>query len=134
MTANKSCIWNSLELFQEYQNNHGCFITRRGLITKLQAHFQDELVVLSSPGYASIVTFHCNAAIALKVVKDEDDDDVDSIIGKLGKRVVKDCKNIQVDASIYKLRIDEQVAAEASSSTLLSLLATLSPKLNKLLF
>ncbi len=35
--------------------------------------------------------------------------------------------------SKYELHIDEHVAAEASSSTLLALLATLSPKLNKTL-
>ena len=76
----------------EYQDNHGCIITRRDLIVKLKAHFQDELVILSSPGHASIVAFHCNAAVVLKMVKD--DDDIGSIIGKLTKKVVNDCKDI----------------------------------------
>ena len=133
MSSDKSRIWNSLELFQEYQNNHGSIIARRGLIGKLRAHFQDEFVVLSSPGYASIVAFHYNAAAALKMVKDDEDDDFGSNIGRLAKTIVKDCKDILFDTSKYKLDIDEHIAAEAGSSTLLTLLATLSPKLNKTL-
>jgi len=49
------------------------------------------------------------------------------------KKVVKDCKDISFDTSIFKLHIDEHTATEASSSTLLTLLATQSSKLNKTL-
>ena len=66
MSADKSRILNSLELYMEYQNNHGSIITRRDLIVKLKAYFQDELVILSSPGYPSFVAFHCNAAVVSK--------------------------------------------------------------------
>ena len=111
---------NSLKLYMEYQNNHRFIITRRHLIDKLKAYFQDELVILSSPGYASIVAFHCNAAVVLKMVKDGNDDDIGSIIGKLAKKVAKDCKDISFDTSIFKLHIDEHTATEASSSTILS--------------
>ena len=130
MSADKSRIWNSLELYMEYQSNHGCVITRKHLIIKLKAHLQQELVILSSPGYASIVAFHCYAAVVLKMVKDDVEDDIGSFIGKLAKKVVNDCKEISFDTSIFKLHIDEHTATAASSSTILTLLATLSPKLN----
>ena len=38
MSSDKNRIWNSIELFQEYQNNHGSIIARRSLIGKLRAH------------------------------------------------------------------------------------------------
>ena len=86
MSADKSHILNSLELYMEYQSNHGSIITRRDLIVKLKAYFQEELVILSFPGYASFVAFHCNAGVVLKMVKDDDDDDIGSIIGMLARR------------------------------------------------
>lgn len=85
MTSDKNHIWNSLELFQEYQSNHGTCKARRNMIRRLQEHFQDELVVLTCPGYASIVAFHSNAATVLKMVRDDEDDDVSSNITKLAK-------------------------------------------------
>ena len=86
MSADKSRILNSLELYMEDQNNHRFIITRRDLIVNLKAYFQDELVILSSPEYASFVAFHCNAGVVLKMVKDDDDDDIGNIIGMLARR------------------------------------------------
>ena len=126
MSADKSRIWNSLELYMEYQSNHGCVITRKHLIIKLKAHLQEELVILSSPGYVSIVAFHCNAAVVLKMVKDDDEEDIGSFIGKLAKKVVNNCKDISFETSIFKLHIDKHTATAASSSTLLTLLAIVS--------
>ena len=119
-----NCIWITT-VFMDVRT-----ITHRDLIVKLKSHFQDELVILSTQGYESIVAFHCNAAVVLKMVKDDNDDDIGIIIGKLAKNVVKYCKDISFDTSIFKIHIDEHSATEASSSTLLTLLATLSPKLN----
>ena len=70
---------------------------------------------------------HSNAMLLFyKVVKDDDDDDINSISGKLGSKTPK--KTFYI---IHQRYIDEHIAAEASSSTFLTLLATLSPKLNK---
>ena len=46
---------------------------------------------------------------------------------------MKDGKDISFDTSIIKLHIDEHTSTAASSSTILTQLATLSPKLNKTL-
>ena len=68
------------------------------LIEELQQHFGDDLVVLTSHGYISIITFHKNAAHMLKIVKDDDESDhIDKSISILSKQVVQECKSISCD-------------------------------------
>ena len=68
LSGDKAQIRNSLELFQMYQDYGGLKLNRSQLIVSLQSHFSDELLVLSSPGYANIVAFHSQTASVLKVV------------------------------------------------------------------
>ena len=47
---NRAKIWNSVELYQEYEENGGTIITDRYiLIRKIKNHFKDAIIVLSSP-------------------------------------------------------------------------------------
>ncbi|KAJ8021891.1 hypothetical protein HOLleu_39220 [Holothuria leucospilota] len=131
---NKSRIWNSVELFKEYRDNQGSALTHRSLLEKVQQHFGDDLVVLTSPGYASLIAFHENAAVMMKMVKDDDEtDDIEKCVNMLAKHIVKECKAIPTNKSAYQVHIDMNVAAEFASSTLLKLLATLSTKLDETL-
>ncbi len=52
--------------------------SRQTLIKELVTQFEGELVCLSSAGFAAIVTFHKQAAINLKIVKDDTDDDINA--------------------------------------------------------
>ncbi|KAI4803777.1 hypothetical protein KUCAC02_025425 [Chaenocephalus aceratus] len=133
LTENRKRIWNSIELFHEYQEHGGNSLNRRELVDNLCCHFAGELLVLSSPGYANIVAFHNEAALLLKIVKQDDVDDIDNSIGKVAKQVIKDCKVIGLDKAKYRLDIDKVQAEEAVSSTLLTLLASISPKLHNTL-
>ena len=129
LQENKLRIWNSIELFEEYQSHGGALLTRQVLINKLEQHFGDEIIILSSPGYTKLVTFHHQAARQLKIVKDDDDDDnISASISKIAKQVKREVKDI-VLCTDYTLDIDMHNAAHVSSDTLLSLLAAISPKL-----
>ncbi|PIK51924.1 hypothetical protein BSL78_11179 [Apostichopus japonicus] len=131
LQADRSRIWNSVELFKEYQDSHGCALTRVRLIKELRKYFGNELVVLSTPGYASLIAFHKNAALMLKMVKDdEENDDIESNVSVLAKHVVKECKSLSYDKSKYQVHINKDVAAEYASSTVMRLLAALSSKLD----
>ena len=132
MSDDKSRIWNSVDLFSEYQEHHGSLASRKQLIEKLRNHFGDELIVLSCPGYARVIAFQSGAAATLKMVRD-DDDDISANISKLAKEIKTDCKEMTCDKSKYALHLDGAVAGEAASDTLLTLLAALSPKLDKTL-
>ena len=120
LKADRSRIWNSVEVFNEYQDNHGCALTRYRLVEELRRYFGDDLVVLTTPGYASLIAFHSNAALMLKMVKDDDEiDDIQRSISILAKHVVKECKSIKCDKSKYHVHIDRNTAAEYASSTLM---------------
>ena len=57
LSSDRKRIWNSVELFQEYQAHGGFNLTRSHLVDNLCRHFDWELLILSSPGYANIVAF-----------------------------------------------------------------------------
>ena len=57
MKANEKEMWNSVEVHNIYSKNGGHKLQRRNLVNTLKNHFGASLVVLSSPGLASILTF-----------------------------------------------------------------------------
>ena len=128
LTNDKQQIWNSVELFQEYHSHGGGMMSRGLLVQKLVKHFSGELVALSAPGYAQIIAFRGHAFVQLMTVKDDDDDIVPSI-DKLSKQVIKECKDLHLDKSSYRLDLNIHTAEEAISKSLLTFLSALSPKL-----
>ena len=101
LQADRSRIWNSIELFKEYQDNHGCALTRCRLVKELRRNIGGDLVVLTNPGYASIIAFHKNAALMLKLVKaDDESDDIGRSVSILANHVVKESSQSPV-TSLY---------------------------------
>jgi hypothetical protein len=133
MSADKNHIWNTIELYQLYVDNSGLELTRRTLLMTLEKHFDDELLVLSSQGIASIVIFRSNSAQMLKIAKDNDGEEVSRASAILSKQVIKECQEMPVDKWSYRTHIDKYVVAESCSDTVQSLLAAISPKLDQTL-
>ena len=48
-----SRIWNSVELFQLYQSKGGQMMTKWQSVDQLVDHFEDNILVVSSPGVSS---------------------------------------------------------------------------------
>ena len=57
LTDDEKCIWNSVELYEEYQSHGGDEVTCPQLLAKLCKYFDGDLLILSSQGYASIIVF-----------------------------------------------------------------------------
>ena len=54
LERDKLHIWNSLELFREYQSHGGELLCHEVVVQKLVKHFAGELVALPAPGYARL--------------------------------------------------------------------------------
>ena len=134
MLKDKSKIWNSIDLHDMYTKNGGTELNRKGLVKKVQSKFLDEIVVLTSPGYANIIAFSNSAGSVLRVMKDDSEDaDLENCIQKVSKQIIKDCKNITYDKTMYSVHIDRNSAADSSSATFQVLLKNISPALDKTL-
>lgn len=124
-----SRIWNSVELYSLYAENGGT-ATRRLLISKLSEHYKEELLVLSSPGIATILAFKSHASKALHVISDFEDDDSDFAVTKVTKKIYQEVGEMTPDRDKYCTRLNHETASANVSSTVLNLLARLSPKLD----
>ena len=58
-------MWNSVDLYNMYSEGGGFKYSRRTCIKVLVDYFGDEVVLLSSPGLASILVFkkYCHSAL-----------------------------------------------------------------------
>ena len=55
-------VWNTVELQQECQDHGGVDLTRSQLAENLCKHFEGDLLMISAPGYANVVSFRCHAS------------------------------------------------------------------------
>lgn len=74
MSLDVTRIWNSAELYTLYSELGGTLISRRFLIKSVCEHFHPNLLVLTSPGVASILVFRGKAADHLRIIDDTEDD------------------------------------------------------------
>ena len=66
-------MWNSIDLYGMYSEGSGFKYSRRTLIKVLVDYLGDEVVLLSSPGLASILVFKKYCHFALQSADDGDD-------------------------------------------------------------
>ena len=126
-TSQKSGI--QFDICTLYVDNGGSDLSRCLLVARLLEYFGDNLVALSYPGIATILAFRSGAAKALRIIPDEDDDDIDIAVAKL-KKICQEVDCIRIDKNSYKSRLDYNDTSELVSNTLLNLLSSLSPKLD----
>ena len=132
MAEDPSQLWNSVELFKVYSENGGYIQSRKTLLRKLSEFFGDDLVVLHSAGLANIVCFRSRAAKFLRLA-DEGDDDIELMVNRIAKRIGSEIKEIVCDKKHFSSTINTEKAMEAVSETLMTLLGTLSSKLERTL-
>ena len=129
LSSDQKRVWSSVEICKEYQDHGGTDLTRSQLVEKLCVHFDGDLLLISSPGYANVVAFQCHAAVTLKMFEDNEDD-LENNIRHVAKQIKKECKDIPLDTTKYRLNIDEQLVQESVSCTVQNLLASISTKLD----
>ena len=90
-------------------------------------------MILSSPGIATILAFQSGAAKALRIIPDSEDDDTDIAVNKLKRKICQEVKGISPDKNKCSTRLSYDNASNDVSSTVMNLLARLSPKLDNTL-
>ncbi len=99
MSLDVTRIWNSAELYTLYSELGGTLISRRFLIKSVCEHFHPNLLVLTSPGVASILVFRG---------KDDTENDCDAeAISKIAKKIKVECQSLKKDGLTYSTRINE---------------------------
>lgn len=116
-------IWNSVQLHQEYIDHSGSKLSRTGLVDELRNDLSGESLVLSSPSYANIITFNNNDLVNLRMLKV---DDVTHSIKMVAKQIVMECKAVYNNKTTYMKHIDTDLATDYVSPTLQSLLTAMS--------
>ena len=101
---------------------------RRQLVKFLIDSFGEDLLVLSGNGV--ILVFTSKAAGYLKIVSNDDDDGVNIAFRRVASKIVIKSKQLNRDQTKYDTRITPQDCISASSHTLLSLMSTISSKLD----
>ena len=95
----KSGIINSVDIHNEYTEGGG-ELSRRQLTEKLVGHFKGDLIALSTPGMATILSFRSTTAKLLHLVPDEEADDTEESIKKVAKKIVDNVKEMPAVASL----------------------------------
>lgn len=80
------------------------------------------MIILSLPGMANIVSFTSETTIVLNLVKQDEDDDLDTAVAKVARQVQKESQSYKQKRRSYTVNIDRYIACEPVSETLLNLL------------
>ena len=129
LSNDRSRMWNSVELFESYIDFGGDkTLCRKTLVSKLQVRIRNDLLVLSSPGIASIIALRSFAAQTLRLINDEEDE-VEMIATRANKQIVHEVTSINMDKKQYDISINTNIVKESISEFLLLLLSKVSPKL-----
>ena len=126
---NRSKVWNSLDVEAVYSDQGGCVLSRRILVEKLIQHFGDELLPLHSKGVATLLVFRNEVSKTLRLVDDDQDDDMDHCVSRVGKEIKKETLAAKHDFRSYNKHIDKHVASECASETLMKLLSAIKSNL-----
>ena len=86
------------------------------------------MLVLSSPGIASVIVFQSTAGTHLHIIADIEDDDESDHISKIAIKIAAECT--EHEDSTYKSRISMDDIVEDCSPTLMTLLGEVSHKLD----
>ncbi|KAL8588411.1 hypothetical protein ACOMHN_029580 [Nucella lapillus] len=111
MQSNKTRVWNSVEVHEQY----------------IQL---PDLIILSSPGVASILVFRSCASDQLRIVDDEEDCN-GRAISCLASTIRAECP--QPERQSYPVRMPRQQVMNECSPTLLALLAAIAASLDSTL-
>ena len=102
MQSNRSHMWNSIDLHKMYCELQGIRLSRRTLIDHLQEKLAPELIVLSSPGVASIIAFRSHLSSQTHLVNDTEDN-IERAIKDVSKRIQSESH--AQDPRIYPTRV-----------------------------
>ena len=113
-----------------YTNQGGSEGNRSRFISKLKDHMNEEIYVFSCPGVASIIMLKQKASHLVNAVSETDNDDVDSSMRVLSKKIKEEARKLPHSKNEYKV-IENENLVDKCSETLITLLPKLSPNFKK---
>ena len=129
MSEDRTQSRNSLDTYELYKHFEGKDLSRGALIADLSNHLGDELLVLKASGCASILAFRSRAKEVFDVVAREDESGIELSIEKIAKQVHQELKSLPPNRNNYQCRINEAIANDYASDTLLHFSRTLLPNI-----
>ena len=78
-------------------------------------HFSDEIISLYSPGMVRLLVFKKHIPANLKLVNDDENDDMDECVRKVG---IKETKETKSDFKYYSKYINREMVSESASTSL----------------
>ena len=127
MSAERSRIRNSSEIYQQYQMYGGMIMVRRTLMTAILAQFGEDLLVFTAAGIASILVFREKATGMFSIIPDEHDDDLEQAMKTVVKQVKRETDMIPHNKHEYQRRMNINLAEEYTSETMMNFLTKLCP-------
>ena len=121
-------LWTSVEIHRLYTDHKGDKLVRRTLMEEINKYFGDQILFLSCKGLAALIVFRSRASQLVKLVEETDVDYKE--LKSVAHQVIHETRDIEFDTSSYSSTINEEIARDQCSETLLSLLAQISPRLN----
>ena len=88
------------------------------------------MIALSSPGFATILTFKATASKIFHMIPD-DSDDMHEMIEKVSTKIKTEIENIEIDKTHYYSGVDKDVCSNFQSHTLNDLSSKVCKKLNQ---
>ena len=128
INADPFVIRYTVDLFQSYICSGGNKLTRRSLVQNLSDVFGPDLLILSSPGIASIIVLRSSASNVLNLVDDVVNETV--LDEKVAKQIASVSKCLTQDKNAYDTSINLESCLADVSPTLCLLLTSISKKLN----
>ena len=114
-----------------YTNQGGSEGNRSRFISKLKDHMNEEIYVFSCPGVASIIMLKQKASHLVNAVSETDNDDVDSLMRVLSKKIKEEARKLPHSKNEYNV-IENENLMDDCSETLMTLLPKLSPNFEKM--
>ena len=114
-----------------YTNQGGSEGNRSRFISKLKDHMNEEIYVFSCPGVASIIMLKQKASHLVNAVSETDNDDVDSLMRVLLKKIKEEARKLPHSKNEYNV-IENGSLMDDCSETLMTLLPKLSPNFEKI--
>lgn len=128
MNEDVAKTWESVSLYNQYESCQEERLSRRYLIRRLQEHYGDSLLILSSPGVASIIMSRSRASEMMQIVDYVNDDNI--ALEKLAKVVRKECEVHREKQEKFPTRIFQDSLMDAASPTLMTFLSQINSKLD----
>ena len=130
MLQNRQKTWSSVELFADYVEARGCCMCRKTLLKKLTEYHGENVLVLSSPGFANVIGFKSELAKSLHLVKDTHDD-LELALDRVASQITSESLVLKKKTrEKYHTNIDKELARESVSDTAALLLSKIAHKFN----